>query len=469
MAGARSLALGMLAMLGLAGFASAQEVPGGIGGMNIYEQQLRVQMDQQAAENKEVGFDAGGWFNYALFNYDDNTNTNRTLNQFSLRAWAKLNVQGVHQVYVRALTGWDVWDGGNPKDEGENNVYYDPKLERAWYKFDLGKLMEQNGQKPPVRLSVQVGRDYLELGTGFGLSTTLDMVRINASMKNWDVLGFLGKTVYHSKNIIESDPVYERNDRCVWGGQMTFTGMANHRPFAYFVSQTDHTPTRYDTPDQKYRYNSRYVGLGSTGTIFSPNLMYGLEGVGEFGETFSDGSNSGRDRICAGGIDAMLQYLFQTQLHPHVGVEYMFGSGDRDRTLSATSISPGGNKQGTIDHAFNSMGYRDTGVAFAPRVSNLHIYSANAGFYPLESVKLFKRMEWGVKGFVYQKAVSGAISDDTGANDSRWVGWEVDVYCDWRITSDVTLSVRYGAFQPGSAFESGETRNFFYTGLTYSF
>ena len=38
------------------------------------------------------------------------------------------------------------------------------------------------------------------------------------------------------------------------------------------------------------------------------------------------------------------------------------------------------------------------------------------------------------------------------------------------MTSDLTLSVRYGIFFPGSAIAGDNApRNFFYTGLTYAF
>ncbi|HOF17334.1 MAG TPA: alginate export family protein, partial [Phycisphaerae bacterium] len=59
---------------------------------------------------------------------------------------------------------------------------------------------------------------------------------------------------------------------------------------------------------------------------------------------------------------------------------------------------------------------------------------------------------------------------DTGATkDSHWLGWEWDVFCDWRITSDLTWTVRYGAFRPGAAYQNDDCRDFVYTAFTYSF
>ena len=58
---------------------------------------------------------------------------------------------------------------------------------------------------------------------------------------------------------------------------------------------------------------------------------------------------------------------------------------------------------------------------------------------------------------------------ETAGNNASWVGWEWDIYCNWRITSDVSWTVRYGAFQPGGAFADQDGRQFLYTGISYNF
>ncbi|GAG43119.1 unnamed protein product, partial [marine sediment metagenome] len=139
------------------------------------------------------------------------------------------------------------------------------------------------------------------------------------------------------------------------------------------------------------------------------------------------------------------------------------------RTVSSTA-TVGGNTAYTRDHAFNAFGFRDTGIAFSPAVSNLNMYALAASFFPLEHIELFKKLEVGSKVFFYHKASHGAISDTDAANTtSRWLGWEWDVYCNWRISSDLTWTIRYGAFQPGAAFAHDDCRSFLYTGVTFSF
>ena len=91
---------------------------------------------------------------------------------------------------------------------------------------------------------------------------------------------------------------------------------------------------------------------------------------------------------------------------------------------------------------------------------------------PLVDVKGFDDFEVGTKVFFYAKADSDApISDFAAGSDSSWLGWEWDIYCNWRITSDLAGTARYGAFFPGSAFDGGDKtcRQFLYTGISLSF
>jgi len=170
-------------------------------------------------------------------------------------------------------------------------------------------------------------------------------------------------------------------------------------------------------------------------------------------------------------VDAQLIYAPKVATTPKVTLEYIFASGDGDR-LGSPSSTVSGNAMGTRDRGFNAFGSRDTGIALSPRISNIHVYSAGVSFFPFESVTLLEKMELGTKMFFYQKAKSaGAISDASATNDAPWVGFEWDLYCNWRITSDLAYTCRWGAFVPGSAYDGGDKtcRQFLYTGLVFSF
>ena len=455
------LCVGVLGLL--AAVAGAQD------GRNVYDEQLRVKLDEQRPAAREIDLDAGGWLNFALFNYNDEAAfQHRMLRQYQLRAWARLNLFGAHQFYVRGLVGWDDWNSGDhPSGRGDEDT--GPEIERAWYQFDLGQLLRnQTGQEPPFSLRLKVGREFAQIGTALALSMPLDLIQLNAAAGDWEVMALLAKTRSATANIDDSEPVASRQQRCFRGAQVTYRGLSHHRPFVYYLGQSDHTAAKPESATQKFEYSSQYIGLGSTGSLLLRDLRYQVEIVGEWGKTYSEGSTSEKDRICAVALDVLLEYLFPVATHPRVSVEYLYGSGDSDRRSSATA-TVGGNLAGTRDNAFNAFGFRDTGLSFSPRIANLSIYTVGAGFRPLEHIRLCEKLEIGTKAFFYHKNNRGPISDTTADRGPRWVGWEWDLFCNWRITSDVTWTIRYGAFMPGEAFSRRDCRQFLLTAMTYSF
>ena len=457
---------GLVCLLGLTGGrAGAQN------GRRVYDEHLRVKLDQQVTAAKEIQVDAGGWFNFALFNYDDaSADRTRTLRQYQLRGWASANLFRVHQFYVRGLVGWDDWNSGDNPTGGRGDEDVDPEFERAWYKLDVGQwIRNRTGEKAPVSLSVKVGREFATIGTSLVLSMPLDLIQLDAAVGDWEVMGLLAKTRSRTPNIDASEPVGDRQQRCFWGVEAKYRGFDRHRPFVYWLDQKDRTAAKPEDALQAYEYTSRYLGAGSTGSLILRDLRYQFEIVGEWGSTFSEGETARKDRIRAMAMDVLLEYLFRTPTRPKVSYEYLFGSGDASRRASATATI-GGNRAGTRDHAFNAFGFRDTGLAFAPQIANLNIHTIGASFFPLEHIELCKRMEVGTKVFFYHKAVSGPISDTTATEiPNKWVGWEWDVFCNWRVTSDLTWTIRYGGFQPGTAFADRSCRQFLLTAVTFSF
>jgi hypothetical protein len=433
----------------------------------IYDEQLRVKLDQIDPESREKDFDVGGWLNAAIFSYDDApARAERNMRQYEIRAWASMNLQGVHRAYVRGVGRLNDWSG-DTSDDTETSV------ERAWYQFDLGKLLEQkSGQRPPIGVRATFGRDYQSIGTSLVLSTTLDMGKLEVTVGDWELMGFIGHTLRDSYNIDESPAVANRQERWISGVQVSYLGFSQHRPFAYWMHNNDNTDPSSITPGQAYNYDSDYFGGGSTGTLCVSNLRYQVEGVAELGQTFSSGVTSGRDRIQAYAIDVLIEYLFvDCPTKPRIGFEYLYASGDSDRDTSPIS-SLGGNRAGTSDGGFGGFGFRDLGVALNPELSNIHVYALNGSLFPLEHIEMFERLEFGTKLFFYSRAHgSGPINDSTTTTGSNYLGFEMDFFCNWRLTSDLAWTTRYGAFYPGSAYNGGDTstRQYLYSGLVFSF
>ena len=100
------------------------------------------------------------------------------------------------------------------------------------------------------------------------------------------------------------------------------------------------------------------------------------------------------------------------------------------------------------------------------------MYAINASFFPLEHIEMFEQMELGTKLFFYSCAHGSApISDTTTTSQANRTGFEMDFFCNWRMTSDVALTVRYGSFFPGDAYNGGDKspRQFVYGGVVFSF
>jgi hypothetical protein len=469
----RRLGLVVCVLLVCAAFAHAQPGRDG-GGLRVYDEQLRVALDDQMNQIREIGFDAGGWLNVAYFNYDDNAaGKPRQLMRYSGRVWGSINVHGVHEAYFRGLLEYDQWlSGGNPSNNRGND--FTETVERAWYQFDLGQLMaNQNGTYPAFGVKTRVGRQFMTIGTALTMSIPMDAIRVDVTNPWVDAMVFAGLNDRLSLNIDNSTAVANEQDRTFLGTQVTYKGFAQHRPFAYFFMQNDHSSPSPRSATQKYSYDSRYAGIGSTGTLL-PNLTYLTEMVYEWGTTYGTGGGPGSSKcdIDALAFDMQLAYTFaEVYSRPKVMFEYLYGSGDGDRTLSPTA-TVGGNTPGSRDRSFNAFGFRDTGIALAPEVSNLHIYSLGASCFPLEQHDLFKEIEVGSKVFFYHKdQASGAISDPAAQNGASWVGSEWDVFCNWRITSDLSYTARYGMFAPGAAYDGGDKslQHFFYTGFVLSF
>jgi len=440
-------------------------------GLRVYEEQLRVQLDRQLPREKEVAFDGGGWLNFALFNYDDPAGRkHRMLRQYELRGWGRFNVGQVHRGYVRGLLSFDDWNAGHNPNANHNDEFNEA-VERAWYQLDLGKMLGEAGVPLPVGLRVKAGRQYVEMGTALALSMPLDMIRFDITWQDWQAMMMLGQTIRSSRNIDDSSAVTNHQDRCLWGVELAYEGFDRHRPFVYYLSNTDHTNPHPLSPWQGFSYDSRYLGIGSEGTLCRPELRYQAELVGEWGRGYAHDSSTERERICAMAFDAVLEYTFSVPTRPKVSFEYLFASGDSDRGTSATA-TVGGNKEGTPDNAFSAFGFRDTGIAFGPEISNLHMYALGGSCFPLAGTRRFKRLEVGTRVYFFQKhRANGPVSDTTAGNNAQCLGWEWDVYCNWRIFSDLAWTLRYGAFQPGPAYDgrNDSCRQFLYTGMVLNF
>ena len=419
--------------------------------------------------DQRFNIDFGGWYNFYFFLFDDGINSSRTLRQYETRLWTSFNAdQGIHSGYARVrATYWD-WNHGDSYTPNEDDLD-GPNLERGWYQFDIAKAMRVHGSyQAPFDLTVKAGRDLVIAGTGYAIDIPLDHVQFQGQLEHFQTTWIIGKTPSSVENIDRSRPVSDHSNRAFWIIEEKYKGFAQHEPFAYVAWQKDSTTEDPQDWLQNYRYDSTYIGLGSTGELVQ-NLRYSTEWVIERGDDYGNKRFMYSNDIKAWAFDQRLDYFFRHKTKPTISTEYMFASGDPNRLGSPTNAEGGVNKT-YLDHGFVGFGFRDTGLSFAPVLSNIHIWRTGGTIRPLPDYDISKGLELGTDTYLYYKnREKAAVSDTTADEQSGYLGWEIDCYANYRIFNDLSYTIRFGTFFPGEAFSDETTRTFLLTGITWSF
>ena len=158
--------------------------------------------------------------------------------------------------------------------------------------------------------------------------------------------------------------------------------------------------------------------------------------------------------------------LLPRRANTTVELETLLATGDNDRITATDTV--GGNRVGTTDTGFNSLGFANTGLAFAPALTNLAAVRLGARSSPFPEGDAFDRLRLGADAFVFFKMDSNAPIDEPTSDDA-WLGFEIDFFATWRITSDLSIGARYGLFVPGSAIENDDLRHFVLFNVTLAF
>lgn len=431
------------------------------------EEQVRQALNTELPTDQRVDFDYGGWYSFYLMMWDDGVESSRTFRQHDVRPWGSLRLdQGAHEFYARLRLQFLDFNHGDAFD-GNDDDTFGPNLDRGYYQFDLRQAMRAYaGQDIDGNIRFKVGRDFVQFGTGFALAYPMDHIAITAELGDFEVVGLGGMAVRSFPDIDRSRPDSGSTERNFWGTQITYTGFEKHRPFVYAFWNKDQKTRPWFVRLQDFDYDTYYLGLGSTGELFR-NLRYATELVFEGGDSYGDRRFLQKDDVEAWAYDLQLEYTWQRKFSPRIIGEYMFASGDGNRANPTNAI--GGNRRGN-DTSFSGFGWRDTGLSFAPRLSNVHIWRLGGAIKPFEDIRALRELEIGTDWFLYSKHHrDGGVSDFTADRGSSYLGWEMDYFLNWRITSDLSYTARFGTFFPGGSFSDQTTRTFFLTGVTWSF
>lgn len=447
------------------------------------EQQYRLAIPQDQPIEQRLFLDAGGSFRAAYFSVDDERSRSRGLRQFDTRVYVRAELDGAHRFYGRLKFEYDDFNSGQSFD-GKGDDWNDPFLDRLWYEFDYrGLIQAQTGERTDYNFNIHGGKDYYNWGSGLVLSNVLYGGTVEVEWHDLALIGLGGITSpMETVDFDSSRPNFDdHTDRIFGGGMFEYRGMTDHRPYLFFMAMVDaNDPEQFNiggVAPTIYPYDAYYIGAGSRGGL-GPALRYRTEFVFQFGTSHSNSFDpvggtalpqTEEDIEAFAGILGFT-YLLRDDADTRFDFELLAGSGDDDRFTSNTTF--GGNQSGTKDTAFNSIGYVNTGLALAPRISNLLSLHVGASTSPFSRTGgFFKGMRVGVDGFLFTKIDDQAPISLATIPGEGFIGGEIDLFMDWRIMSDLLFSVRYGAFFPGDAMPAGQDdiRQFFYVGMTYAF
>jgi hypothetical protein len=471
-------AVGLLAAAAQSAFGQAE--------VQRFERQLeQIQRDYRLKINPDVPagqralLDYGGYLSLNYLAIDDIQQDTHQLRQYDLVGYARLNIDNVHEFFLRARTSYRDFNQGESFD-GEGDEKLPPTIEQAYYRFDLSRyLSAYKGQTSTTNFVFTGGRQFVYWANGLVLAQTLDGANIDLSFGNLAITVLGGTTAHKTVDFDASRPQFDDHTERGFFGAIASYQIGRHRPFAYALIQRDYNPDPLDvsvspTTTTHFNYNSWYLGFGSNGSI-GDRLLYGAEVVYEGGHGLSTSFDPDtllpldqkNDTIQAGAADFKLDYLLADTHRSRLSVESILATGDHDR--SQTSNTFGGNLPNSNDHAFNAFGLLNTGLAFAPNISNIAMLRVGGSTFPFGNSGTFRRLQVGADVLFYCKFYEGAPIDEA-TSDDRYLGFEPDVYLNWQITSDITFALRYGVFFPGSAIVNDDSpRNFFFAGVTFAF
>ncbi len=446
-------AIAVAALLSSSAFAQDQK--------KLLEDERRREMNDRPRPDEDMKqpwlWDAGGWLHAEIDQLDDaplrDTRTNR---YFDLRLWGEVRYERIYSLYCRIRTDYVDFNSGDQFSGTEDNVVRWPHFDEVYAEADWSE--EGRG------LTARAGRAFVSMGSGLLYNDLAYVLQGTYTQDRWAVRSWLGHSIIHQEDIDQSIPHANKSYRGFLGVEGDYLISGNHRAYGMILVERDFN--RDNVAGQDWDYNANYIGLGSRGTIWA-GLGYSAELTYEFGQTASAGVTT-TDSISAFAGLLTVDYQFQGAMEPMLLLQYMYGSGDGDR--SSVTEQAAGNQAGTTDEGFLSFGYVQTGYSLFPRVSNIHIIRLGGTIRPLESVDWLHKFQVGLFGYLYRKAESASpISDSRAFLNSADVGKEVDFTLRWRIYSDLGFSLNYGCFFPGDAYQETKARNFISAGISYSF
>jgi len=462
--------------------------------LNRLEQEmLDAQTEQRIASHagqttiEKMTLDYGASLRFGIAGLQNGIGADSTLFQYEANFFANAVFDGGHRFFgnVRLLYNqYDVTRGAN------ETGFLNPLGNRYWYEFDLKALQRSTeGASGDLGLNIRTGRQFVNWNSGLVFSNDIYGSRMRGTLGKFSWEGLIGVTA--SSGFYDFDPSrpnYDSNtDRALFGVRGAYTFGPELELFVSGFWQRDHNENRVVsvellpgvTVEHNYNFDSAYLSIGGSGSI-GPEVLWTAEFVRETGSRYSRFAfiPTGGGIIAVQDDSPITAYagVFNASwapsgiaTRPRIDGTLAFGTGDQDQLAVVGGLT--GNANGTNDLSFQSLGYIYTGLAGAPSLTNLLMLRVGASTGIALDQRRPDALRVGMDVFLFGKQKESApVSLPSSPND-RYLGTEVDWKIDWRLTSDVSFTLRAGLYWPGSNMpaRANLTRHFVYGGCTYAF
>lgn len=265
-------------------------------------------------------------------------------------------------------------------------------------------------------------------------------------------------------NLASDESAWFGTSRLLLKGLLEFPDIFTHSASISFVAQQDLNPEssfikEYSTvrdfsdPAKGGRLDTQYSTLRVSGPVI-PGMFYDAWFTYGTGRTLTwledvnakDGYSYQYVPISSFFAGASVDYFVPAFLSSAFNGRFLLASGD----AAASSITEGNTS--AVATQFLPVTGSSLGTAFSPKLVNLIVTELGWSLKPIAA----ERLQTGAKLFAFLRPTKGAV-DASGLKadaDSAFLGFEADLYGNYRIASDLGVSLSSGIFIPGSAFET---------------
>ena len=366
-------------------------------------------------------------------------------------------------------------------------------------------------------LSVKVGRQYLNYGTGFIISDkekfwNFDAAKAVLDFYPWTLDLVYAKLAENTTRYFQTadSPTAVYNTRADWnlyGANLAYAAdFWNVEAYIFGTKNTsDEGGYAIGTAYTSYTNGTGFADAGGrlSPTSIEPSVagiradIRPIEQLDIWGEVVYEWGSAGsiinwvdpaanapalpgdqtdytgeKIGISALAVDCGATYTFDWTWEPALTLAYTYASGEDNNVLTENDLDSTGDRirdWDTTTHAFYPLfGYDYYGYAFSPRVSNIHIFNAGLSLLPLENVEIVldyyhyaqvkhQQNELGAAADLYP-VVGNHWLDNGGVSaptsgKSKDLGNEIDVVVNYDYSEDLSCQLVLAYFMPGGAFD----------------